>query len=344
VLIGCGAVSRLFYQPALLALARRGELRVIALVDPNAKARAFLEQSFPQARSVASIDEVNAPANTLAIVASPPRAHAAQTIACFARDWHVLCEKPMAISSAECEEMVNAAQTANRLLAVGLYKRFFPTSEYLRDICQNKTLGPLHHFSVEEGGSFRWPAASPSFFRASETPGGVLLDLGVHALDLLLWCIGEPFHVSYSDDAMGGLEANALVKLSYAGGVTGRVRLSRDWATAQRYRFEFERGVVDWTVNNANAITLQLNHAPAPLQSTLLTRSGEPALSNVQSFIAQLQNVLAAIDGRAALRVDGKQGVRALRLIELCYAQRCFLPQPWMPAAEESWARQLAVS
>lgn len=339
VLIGCGAVGRLFYQPALLELSRCGELRVAALVDPAESTRAVLGERYPEAQSVSALENAGAPAGSLAIIASPPRLHAEHTLAALARGWHVLCEKPMATTSVDCEKMIRAAAISRRLLAVGHYKRFFPASAYLRELIQEKTLGPLRSFNIQEGGPFRWPAASPSFFRREETPGGVLLDIGVHVIDLLLWWLGEPAAFEYSDDAMGGLEANAVLDLSFTTGTTGRIQLSRDWTTRQLYHFEFEHGTVDWTVNQANGLTLKLNGL-GRLAGTLVNSEDLPAYTNPQSFIAQLQNVLGAMRNEQALLVNGREGARAVQLIEACYSRRQLLAQPWLEPAELGRARQ----
>lgn len=334
-LIGCGAVSRLFYAPALRALEAAGALRVTALVDPLEAARDQLQADFPDATPAATLALADAPRGSLAIIASPPRWHAEQAVAAFARGWHVLCEKPMAATSAEAARMIAAADAADRLLAVGHYKRFFPSSQALKFLCGPAApLGALRGFRITEGGPFTWPAASPGFFQRKETPGGVLLDIGVHVLDLLLWWLGEPDHFTYADDAMGGLEANAVVALRF-GASHGRVQLSRDWATAQHYQFEFERGTAGWTVNDANGLRLTLNGLPWSLQGTLRDAAGGAAATNPQSFIAQLQHVVTAVRERQPVLVDGREGARALRLIEACYARKQLLPQPWLGAAEQ---------
>jgi predicted dehydrogenase len=339
VLVGCGAVSQLFYAPALRALEAAGELRVVAVVDPVGIARARLHQVFPRAASGSAPALAEAPRGSLAIVASPPRYHAQHTIDALARGWHVLCEKPMAATGAEAGRMIAAAEASGLVLAIGHYKRFFPSSRQLKFLCGPAgPLGALQSFSIAEGGPFSWPAASPAFFQRTETPGGVLLDIGVHVLDLLLWWLGEPSDFAYADDAMGGLEANARVSLRF-GTVAGRVQLSRDWATAQRYEFEFERGGIAWTVNDANGLGLTLRGAPYALRGTLHGADGTAAETNPQCFIAQLQQVVAAVRNRTPVLVDGREGARALRLVEACYARRTLLDQPWLGPAELPNAR-----
>lgn len=349
ILVGCGAVARQFYVPALRALQNAGLVRVSAIVDPSVTARESIARSFPKTGQAASIEQTTAPAGTLAIIASPPGFHSSHTISAFERGWHVLCEKPMASTVSEAEAMVTAAQRHQRLLAVGLYKRFFPSSQYIRSLCRDWGLGPLTHFTIEEGGPFRWPAG-PSFFDRSQTRGGVLFDIGVHVFDLLSWWLGEPAQVQYADDAMGGLETNAFVQLKYPGGAQGRVHLSRDWATAQQYRFVFERGIVTWKVNDANGLTVQLASAPAAVQGMLITPQGEtpfpvdtrPMDTNAQCFILQLANVVAAIAGTQTLLVPGEEGLHSVKLIEHCYAHRTLVEQPWLTPTENAQAQEFS--
>lgn len=348
ILVGCGAVARQFYLPALRALQNAGLIRLSAIVDPSVSARESIATSFPKAGQAASLEQTAAPAGSLAIIASPPGFHAAQTIAAFERGWHVLCEKPMASTTAEAAEMVAAAQKHRCLLAVGLYKRFFPSSQYIRALCRDWALGPLVSFSIQEGGPFRWPAG-PSFFDRAQTRGGVLYDIGVHVFDLLHWWLGEPSEFRYADDAMGGLETNSFVDLTYPDGGKGHVHLSRDWATPQKYFFAFERGSVSWTVNDANGLTLQLAGVPSAIQGNLVApqsgatfQSGARVLeTNAQCFIMQLANVVAAIAGKETLLVPGDEGIHSLRLIEQCYAHRHLVNQPWLTPEEAAAARQI---
>jgi len=350
ILVGCGAVARQFYVPALRTLQNAGVIRVSAIVDPSVAARETVARAFPKAGQAASLEQTTAPANTLAIIASPPVFHAAQTIVAFERGWHVLCEKPMASTLAEAESMVAAAQHHQRLLAVGLYKRFFPSSRYIRTLCRDWALGPLTHFSISEGGPFRWPAG-PSFFDRTQTRGGVLFDIGVHVFDLLGWWLGEPAQIRYSDDAMGGLETNSFVHLSYPGGAQGRVHLSRDWATSQQYRFVFERGIVTWKVNDANGLTVQIGGAPAGLQSTLVTPQAEtlypvdprPLETNAQCFILQLVNVVGAIAGTETLLVPGEEALLSVKMIDQCYAHRTLVDQPWLTPTEAAHAQECSI-
>lgn len=345
ILVGCGAVARELYVPALQALQSAGLVRVSAMVDPSVTARDSISRLFPKAGQAASLEQTTAPAGTLAIIASPTALHSAQTLAAFERGWHVLCEKPLASSLAESEAMIAAAERHRLVFATSLYRRFFPASRTLQSLCRDWELGPLTQFSVQEGGPFRWPAG-PSFFDRTQTRGGVLFDLGAHVFDLLGWWLGEPTQVRYADDAMGGLETNAFVQLSYAGGAQGRVHLSRDWPTAQHYKFVFERGIVTWNVNEANGLTIQLPGTRAGLRGVLVAPEtgalypveSQPLETGEQCFILQLANVIAAIAGEEKLLVPAEEALLSIKLVDQCYANRALVEQPWLTPTEAAQA------
>jgi predicted dehydrogenase len=349
-LVGCGAISRFFYVPALKALAGAETLRVAALIDPSTQNLSRLAADFPDAPRFATIEDAEIGSDHLVIIASPPRFHAAQSIFALRKGAAVLCEKPMAASLEDAEQMIATARDGAGLLAIGLYRRFFAAAEAIRRLIEMETLGLLRSFRIQEGGPFGWQAASESFFRRDATPGGVLYDTGVHTLDLLLWWLGEPNEILYEDDAMGGLEANCRVTFSFPNDCAGEVRLSRDWKTENCYVFSFEHGCVRWTVNDANHLEILVDGLPVSVRGELVQVSRQggriieqgPANSNAQSFIEQIRNVAAAKRGLERLKVPGNEGIRALRLIDRCYRNRRAMRIPWLTPNEEIAAQRLA--
>ena len=350
VLVGCGAVSQFLHAPALLTLERAGMVRVSGLVDPLSHPRDELRESFPNASPYPDLTSCPLGPDTLVIVASPPRWHAEQSVFALSKGAAVLCEKPMAASSAEAELMLKAAAESGTVLAVGLYRRFLPAAEAVKEFVEKGPLGSLIDFKIQEGGKFAWGAASDSYFQREQTPGGVSYDIGVHVFDLLLWWLGNPDSFTYQDDAMGGIEANSRLDLSYPHGVRGSVRLSRDWDTQNRYLFTFEKGVVAYGTHQANRLELLIDGIPFVIGGELATPSTRhsnglakyPARTNSQSFIEQLRNVIAAVRGQEPLRVPGTEGIRSLRFLEDCYRSRTLIEMPWLTNEERRTAEHLA--
>ena len=120
---------------------------------------------------------------------------------------HVLVEKPMALNSGDCQAMIESAKNAGVVLAVGLVRRFYHLERFVKQVIDSMLLGKIIKFDLREGVVFGWPVVSDSIFSKHNSGGGVLIDIGVHVLDLLLWWFGNYETVEYYDDSMGGVEA-----------------------------------------------------------------------------------------------------------------------------------------
>ncbi len=335
VLIGCGAVSQRSYLPALRALQSAGRLRVTALVDDDERACHAMAQIFPSAQQTGTLDDVVAPAGSLAIVASGLDTRSDHLATALARRWHVLAEAPISTSTARAHALLETAKAQDVLFAVAHPRRFFPAVRYLRELCQDQPLGALLHIDMAEGGG-------PLPRSAARPQAGVMLESGIHALDLLIWWLGEPQQMSYSDDAFGGFEINARTELTFGADTTASLHVTRDWTSPQRYRFEFERGLAEWAVDESRQLTLQLSGTRAALRGELLAPLGNSAVrssalaSRAQCLHTQLAHVLTAIRGGEALEISGEQTLAALQWVERCYARRRPLLQPWLTAEEQA--------
>ena len=353
-LVGCGAVSEILYAPTLDTLAGEGLTETVALVDPNPERTAKIGNTLSTARCYLDLDTMFAEVTPdLAIIATPHRFHANLAITCLEKRVHVLCEKPMALTVAECDRMIEAAEKARRVLTVGHFRRFFPSCEIIKSMLEAGLLGSVRSFRFLEGETYSWPAQSASFFKRAEAGGGVLIDAGAHTLDLLLWWLGDVAEVEYEDDdAMGGVEANFRMRLKMVSGAQGLVQLSRDWPLPNRYVIECEKGwltyicdVVDrveWGLHDSEyGLNAQIRMMAAATGARM--RDLEPAAPGfMDCFVAQLRNVVAAIRGTEPLRVPGTEARKSVALIERCYQSRRLLDMPWLDEVEVERARELA--
>ena len=349
-ILGCGAVSELYHAPALWHLEAEGTVRVTAVFDPDAARTAVLCAQFPHAIACADESFLQEMPLDLALVASPVSFHEAHCLHALDAGIAVLCEKPLAANTASAERMIAAARKNESILAVGLLRRFYSNVQFIRQTIQSRTLGSVLSFSIQEGGPFNWPARSDSFFRKDIAGGGVLLDIGVHVLDLIVHWFGEPQALLYSDDAMGGVEANCRIELSYPKGVRGTIHLSRDWATSNRYIIRFERGTLTLRAGEAEQVELQLNETSFSLNGSVKPRSGPDASRNAaasaanfpHAFLAQLRDLILAVRTSGRPAVPAEEGIRSLRLIEQCYQTRTLMDMPWLTPEEGKQARLLA--
>ncbi|TVP75349.1 MAG: gfo/Idh/MocA family oxidoreductase [Puniceicoccaceae bacterium] len=334
-LVGCGAISQLFYSGALAALEAAGEVSVVCLVDPVAANRDALHHLFPNARCETEFRADALTVDDLVIVASPPRFHATQSIAALAAGASVLCEKPMAMNTAECAAMTAAAKAGTGHLAIGLYRRFFPAFEALHEILKTEIYGPLRSFSVREGSAYRWAAASASFSDPASTLGGVFYDVGPHVMDILLWLLGEPSNWTYADDALGGLEVNCVVNLEYKDGLRGSIRLSKDWDLGNAHVFSFERADVIWPVGQAARLRIRPQASAFLFDTELRTPENRAMLNEPQCFTRQILNLIRAMRGEEVVQVTPDAATRSLAFIEDSYARREPMQMAWLTEEEQ---------
>jgi predicted dehydrogenase len=226
LLIGAGPVVRSLQLPALATL---GWLESALAVDLSAESLAGLQKLAPSLRVQRAdyrdvlADPKIASSFDAAVVNLPNSLHLAAAELALERGLPVFCEKPLAMTAADCERLDRAARNAQRMLSVGMVMRHLPGVLALREAIAGGLIGEVLEVDVEDGGVFAWDSDSGGYF--TKTNGGVLLNMGVHYLDLLMWLFGKLEPVQYADDAAGGVDANFEYRLR-AGQLPVRLEVS----------------------------------------------------------------------------------------------------------------------
>lgn len=129
-------------------------------------------------------------------ISTPNYLHAPMVLEALHNGLHVLCEKPICITRNELEELEQTINKIDLIFVTSFQKRFNPVIPVLKSIIDAEILGKLinvkYNFS-HYGPYTSWDALSEErwFFDSRMAGGGVLLDLGVHGIDLLRYLIGE---------------------------------------------------------------------------------------------------------------------------------------------------------
>lgn len=136
-------------------------------------------------------------------IALPNHLHREWTIRAAMAGKHVLCEKPLAMTAAESDEMIAACRQANVLLMEAVMYRFHPRMLYLKQLLAAGELGNIRFLHA----AFSFPFGAPDNYRAyPQFGGGALLDVGSYCINAARWLIGsEPDSaqsvISYSHEA-----------------------------------------------------------------------------------------------------------------------------------------------
>jgi len=349
-IVGCGAVAQRLYRKPLQLLETQKLLQVTALVDPVAEHIASLHGFFPNARTYASLDDVyEAVAPALTLILSPAQWHCRHAIQALQHGSHVLCEKPMGATAAECARMNVAAATADRVLAVGMIRRFFPAYAELHRLLTDGRLGSVLSFEYREGHKFDWDVTTPAAFRPRSQGGtGVLFDIGPHVLDFLDWLFGPLAVVDYSDDALGGIETNLVMELATQNG-RGVVHLSWDQPQVNELRVRgTEREAVvrvdrfdQLAVRESSLFERQpvaLAYA-ADVHPTPRRRVSPRSYSD--AMYCQLVQVVRSIELGERPAADGAAGERCVSMLDSALAIATPLDAPWLDFAQQQASRRL---
>lgn len=292
-----------------------------AVIDPDPGQRARAVELFPNVKAYASLDECDLPLDGV-IVCSPPATHLAVTKQAFARNCHALVEKPLALSSAEAEAMVDAAEQAGRVLMTGHIYDFNAATFWMEEQARQQRYGSIRYIDAQRlaVGGYR-------------TDANVLWDMAPHDLCLMRRVIGRwPSSVSTwaEDHSRLGVADVAHMRLEFPGTATvGYIKVS--WLNPVKVR----RFTV---VGDANMVVFDDAADPtAPLtviETGATSALGEgarhpvpgaypdeliesPVIEPVEPLAAEVGHFLHCVrTGEAPTRGTGVDGLQVVRILE----------------------------
>lgn len=198
-IIGCGGIANQKHFPALKANADLNEIVAFCDTSKERAEKAAAEFGAPGAKVYTDYRELLAnPDVEVVHVCTPNVSHSEITIAAFEAKKHVYCEKPMSHSTVEAEKIVEAWKKSGMQFTVGYQNRFRPEVQNLHAACRNGDLGDIYYgkaHAVRRRGVPTWGV----FMDKAAQGGGPLIDIGTHALDITLWCMGN-----YDIDSVSG--------------------------------------------------------------------------------------------------------------------------------------------
>jgi predicted dehydrogenase len=184
------------------------QAKVEAICDSNVDLAHRTAKEFSVPQVFTSFDEflANADIDAVSIVV-PNFLHKEMTLACLEKGWHILCEKPMAMNTAEALEMQAKVQESGRKFMIHFNQRFRPEHQYFKKVVASGELGPVYYATAGWRRMRYIPGLGGWFTQKKFSGGGPLIDLGVHMLDLTRWIIGRPKVTTVSGSTFGEIGA-----------------------------------------------------------------------------------------------------------------------------------------
>jgi len=263
----------------------------------------------------------------LVIIGSPSGLHASQGIAAARHGFHVLTEKPIEISTARADALIEAAKQSNVQLGVIFQDRTKPHIRQLKSWLDQGLLGRpiivdarvMWYRPPEYYSNSRWRGTF------ALDGGGALINQGVHTVDLLLWLLGDVARVqARTGTLLHEIEAEdtAAAILEFSSGALGILHATTAAYPGYPRRVEISGTEGTVIVEHDRIIAANLRTPPTAAESAPLDKNqsaSSAAVTDFRGHQAVLEDFLQAIRQNRAPACDGLEGRRSIALIEAIY-------------------------
>ena len=247
------------------------------------------------------------------VINTPHSLHKDMVLAAAAHGVHVLVEKPMATTMADCHLMEQACARANVVMVVGLIQHFMAEKLALQQALATGKLGQVLMIHDYRSTDYR-PGTRPAwFFDKAISGGGAFINIGAHCLDRSLWVGGAPaVRISATTLNRFGapVETDGAMELLLANGVQLRITIVSDTPrNIDEMLVVCEFGTV--TVDPRHGTIMEIDG-----EQTVLHTSTPADIQN--AFTAQLADFVAAVGG-AEPSVSGQHAKHVVELVLAAY-------------------------
>ncbi|NMF65857.1 Gfo/Idh/MocA family protein [Brasilonema octagenarum] len=298
--------------------------KLVALVSGDrAKAEKYAQQYSVNPKNIynyQNYDSIrNNPEVDIIYIILPNALHAEYSIRGVQAGKHIMCEKPMAITVAECQAMIEAAKKANRKLMIAYRAQYEPYNLATIQLAQSGKLGKLKLITSDHGRNLN-PKEPQDRWRAQKklAGGGSLYDIGIYSLQAARYITGEePVAISamiYStpnDPRFREVEENVNFVLRFPSGVLANCSSSYGYSNTKRIQ-----------VFGSDAV-LELDPATDYYKHRLILKSKngnqEQKIEDKNQFALEIDHLSESIIQNKQPKTPGEEGLQDVKLMQLIY-------------------------
>jgi UDP-N-acetyl-2-amino-2-deoxyglucuronate dehydrogenase len=263
-------------------------------------------------------------------VCSPNGLHAEHTIKSLKAGFHVLCEKPMALTVQDCGEMINAAERANKRLFIVKQNRFNPPVAEVKKIIDEGRLGKIYSVQLNCFWNRNNEYYQNSWKGTKDLDGGTLFTQFSHFIDLLYWMIGDIKEVkgytsNYNHKGIIEFEDTGVVSLKFYNGAIGTVNY-----TVNSFQKNMEgsltvfgeKGVVKIGGQYLNELEYQNieNYKIENLPPGNPPNNYGQYQGSMSNHDKVYQNVIEVLSGNGIIATNGFEGLKTVEIIDKIYS------------------------
>lgn len=212
---------------------------------------------------IPQFDDFSAMINSVSIdcvsICLPTHLHRQLAVQALDAGLHVICEKPMALTLADCDAMIEAAERNQRQLFVAQCLRFWPEYEVLKSCIDSSELGRLQSLLMRRVSAPPFWSGQDSWFASAQKSGGCLFDLHVHDIDFIQYALGRPAALfSQGLDSPSGLNHSLMTQYVYEPSLLCVAEGSWNYPAGFKmsYTALFEKGLLEYDCTQTPTLRL----------------------------------------------------------------------------------------
>lgn len=325
-IVGCGRIA----QRHAKHIDNIGQLTAVCDVVEN---RAVELGSEYRARAFTDLDNMLAEATDVDVVSicTPNGLHAEHTIRAVQAGYHVLCEKPMALSVADCGRMIKEAEKANRRLFVVKQNRFNPPVAAVKELVDSGQLGRIYSVQLNCFWNRHQQYYEESAWRGSkDLDGGVLYTQFSHFIDIMYWLVGDVEETQAVTDNFNHVDTTefadtGVVTLQFRNGAIGGIHFTTN---AHGGNMEGsitlfgEKGTVKIGGEYLNELEYQdlADHAIEGVKSSTSANDYGTYQGSMSNHDKVYENLIRVFRGDEEAATVGYEGLKTVEIIENIYS------------------------
>lgn len=326
-IIGCGHIGKRHAS----MITRNDECELVAMADINTSLKAGIEAEFqiPFFESAEALLKSNLEYDVVCIC-SPNNMHAPQTLLALEHGHHIVVEKPMALSKADCEEIIFKSLQVGKLVFCVMQNRYSPPSAWLKEIVSKGILGKPYLVQVNCYWNRDERYYKPGNWKGSaETDGGTLYTQFSHFVDIMFWLFGDIKNINarfydFNHEGLTEFEDSGLVTFDFVKGGAGCINFSTsvyDKNLESSITIIAEKGSVKVGGQYMNEV--EVCHIKDYVMPNLDPVNEANDYGAYKGSAANhhyiFENVVATLKGRSIATTNAMEGFKVVEIIEKIY-------------------------
>jgi len=315
-------------------ISQNPESELVAMADVNPALASEILEKF-DVPFFNSIEELLASGLEFDVVniCTPNNFHAPQSIAALEAGKHVVVEKPMALTKADCEDVIYKSLQAGKLVFCVMQNRYSPPSVWLKDVLTNKRLGEIYHVQI----NCFWNRDNRYYkaggWKGSQvTDGGTLFTQFSHFIDIMYWLFGDISNIQgkfadFNHKDYTDFEDSGFVSFDFINGGMGCLNYSTSVANQNlesSMTIIGKNGSVKIGGQYMNEVEV-CNISGYEMPELAPTNPGNdygPYKGSAANHNYVITNVIDTLNGRTAPTTNALEGLKVVEIIERIYAVR----------------------